>query len=51
MKKFNALGYSEHGHKLFYAEAPDAQTAWEKMWIEANNRGYSLPFENVTEIS
>ena len=51
MKKFNALGYSKYGHKLFYAEAPAAQTAWEKMWIEANNRGYSLPFENVTEIS
>ena len=51
MKKFRCLGYGKSGSKMFLAEAETSREAWEKMWIEANNRGYSLPFGNVVEVA
>lgn len=51
MKKFRCLGYGNSGSKMFFAEAETSQEAWEKMWIEANNRGYILPFGNVVEVA
>ena len=51
MKKFRCLGYGKSGSKMFFSEAETSREAWEKMWIEANNRGYSLPFGNVVEVA
>ena len=50
MKRFKALGYNEYGNRNFYAKAETSREVWEMMWIEANNRGYCLPFKNVIEI-
>ena len=51
MKKFRCLGYGKSGSKMFFAEAETSREAWEKMRIEANNRGYILPIGNVVEVA